>query len=85
MFAFGSYDMFSVFRFPLNLVTMSSSSPSDVGRKNNSCHEPILEDYDRPFLEDFHCKDEEPCYSEAESEDDGCSGTENHRSSLLDS
>ena len=52
--------------------------------KNNSCHEPILEDYDRPFLEDYHRKEGVQCDSEAESEDDGCRGTEDHWSPLLD-
>ena len=78
MFVFGSYDKFSqCFAFSPNLVIMSSSSPIDVGRTNNSCHEPILEDYDRSFLEDYHCKEEVQCDSVAESEDDGCVGIEN--------
>ena len=40
------------------VVAMSTSRPTGVCMTNNSYQESDLEDYDCPFLEEFHCKGE---------------------------
>ena len=62
--------------FSSSVVLMSTSKSNGVCMTNNSYREPILED--------CCCKEEDECDSELESEDDGWSGTENHRCPLLD-
>ena len=78
VFTLGSYDIFlSVSPFSFSVVTMLLSISTGVSRMNNSFQEPIFEDYECAFHEDYYCKEEEQCDSEVESEDDGWLGTEN--------
>ena len=70
--------------FSPSIVRMSSSKPTGVGRVNFLYQEPIVEDYDCPFLGDCNRKESEQCDSEVEGEDDGWHGTENQWCLLLD-
>ena len=63
---------------------MSSSAPTGAGRVNILYQKPMFEKYGCPFFEDYLRKKEKQCDSEAESQDDGWPGTENHWCPLLD-